>query len=77
MHLTAIGHPLVGDVLYGTGLTNQWKLLETEAGLLGQALQAFRLSLVHPVTNKTLVFECPKSERLQKTWAVLTAQLNV
>jgi 23S rRNA pseudouridine1911/1915/1917 synthase len=77
VHLTAIGHPLVGDVLYGTGLANQWKLLETEAGLLGQALQAFRLSLVHPVTSKTLVFECPKSERLQKTWAVLTAHLNV
>jgi 23S rRNA pseudouridine1911/1915/1917 synthase len=76
VHLTAIGHPLVGDPLYGTGLTNQWKALETEAGLLGQALQAFRLSLVHPVTNQPLVFERPKSERLQKTWQVLSQLLT-
>jgi 23S rRNA pseudouridine1911/1915/1917 synthase len=71
VHLTAIGHPLVGDVLYGTGLEKNWQALETEAGLLGQALQAFRLTLVHPVSGETMVFERPKSERLLKTWRVL------
>lgn len=73
VHLTAIGHPLVGDVLYGTGLEKNWKQLETEAGLVGQALQAFRLTLLHPVSGKEMVFERPKSTRMLKTWAVLSS----
>ena len=73
VHLTAIGHPLVGDVLYGTGLEKNWKQLETDAGLVGQALQAFRLTLVHPVSGQTMGFERPKSPRLLKTWQVLAS----
>lgn len=48
VHMAWLGHPLVGDVLYGGRL--QW-------GLSRQALHAFRLALRHPVTGEVLAFE--------------------
>jgi 23S rRNA pseudouridine1911/1915/1917 synthase len=48
VHMAAIGHPLLGDVIYGG------KPLE---GIGGQALHAFRLSFSHPFTHKYLSFK--------------------
>lgn len=48
VHMAWLGHPLVGDVLYGG--RPQW-------GLARQALHAFRLALRHPVTGEPLAFE--------------------
>ena len=42
VHMASIGHPLVGDTLYGG---------TAAAGLARQALHAFRLAFVHPVTK--------------------------
>ena len=42
VHMASIGHPLVGDALYGGAAA---------AGLARQALHAFRLAFVHPVTG--------------------------
>lgn len=50
VHLASIGHPLVGDGLYGGA---------PAAGLRRQALHAVRLSFVHPVSGIDLDFECP------------------
>ncbi|MBR4695386.1 MAG: RluA family pseudouridine synthase, partial [Selenomonadaceae bacterium] len=45
VHLSYLGHPLIGDDLYGGSRE-----------LIGrQALHAFRLSLSHPVTGKEIV----------------------
>ncbi len=47
-HLKSIGHPIVGDTLYGGAdkiYTN------------GQLLFAYKISFVHPTTNKKLTFE--------------------
>jgi 23S rRNA pseudouridine1911/1915/1917 synthase len=47
VHMASVGHPLVADELYG-GVR--------KAGLQRQALHAWRLAFVHPVTAKELVF---------------------
>jgi len=47
VHMASIGHPLVGDALYGGA---------PAAGLSRQALHAFRLAFVHPVTQASLEF---------------------
>ncbi|VTU36864.1 Ribosomal large subunit pseudouridine synthase D [Variovorax sp. PBS-H4] len=48
VHMASIGHPLVGDTLYG-GLA--------AAGLARQALHAFRLAFAHPVTGAPMEFQ--------------------
>ena len=48
VHLASIGHALVGDGVYGGA---------PAAGMQRQALHAFRLAFVHPVTAQPLVFE--------------------
>lgn len=48
VHMSAIGHPVLGDSLYGT-----------ESNLIkGQALHSYCIKFVHPVTNKELKFIC-------------------
>lgn len=48
-HLKSVNHPIVGDVLYG-GVD---KAIKTQ----GQLLFAYKISFVHPTTNKTMTFE--------------------
>ena len=47
VHMASIGHPLVGDALYGGA---------PAAGLARQALHAFRLAFVHPITGEPMTF---------------------
>jgi len=48
VHMADLGHPLVGDAVYGG---------RPAAGLAGQALHAFRLTFAHPLTAEVLRFE--------------------
>ena len=62
VHMAHIGHPLLGDEVYGSGFRTKAKRLSPEAqealGRLGrQALHASVLGFEHPVTGKTLRFE--------------------
>ena len=50
VHMASIGHPLVGDTLYGG---------TPAAGLARQALHAFRLAFVHPVTQAPIALHSP------------------
>jgi len=50
VHLAWLGHPLVGDTLYGGKLV---------LGLQRQALHATRLALAHPVHGQSLCFQVP------------------
>lgn len=52
VHLAAVGHPILGDDLYG----------ERSPLIDRQALHAFRLDLVHPVTHETLSVNAPPPE---------------
>ncbi|MCZ8251693.1 MAG: RluA family pseudouridine synthase [Hylemonella sp.] len=50
VHAASIGHPLLADTLYGG---------TPAAGLVRQALHAWRLAFVHPVSGQALVFQAP------------------
>ena len=54
VHLSYIGHPIIGDETYGT---NQSKKMSVELGLERQFLHAKRLEFIHPVTGEKLVLE--------------------
>lgn len=57
VHLSSVGHPLAGDTVYGGGNTKFEK--QNKEILSGQALHAYRLTLTHPRTGKTMTFESP------------------
>ena len=51
VHLASIGHPLLGDTVYGAK--------KPVPGLAGQCLHARRLRFVHPATGVPVELECP------------------
>jgi len=62
VHMAHIGHPLLGDEVYGSGFRTKAKRLspvaqEALARLGRQALHAAVLGFEHPVTGETLRFE--------------------
>ncbi|MFG1359904.1 RluA family pseudouridine synthase [Xanthobacter pseudotagetidis] len=62
VHMAHIGHPLLGDEVYGQGFRTKAARLpeaarERLARLGRQALHAERLGFAHPVTGATLVFD--------------------
>ena len=61
VHMAYIGHPLLGDVVYGS--KKPWP------GLAGQCLHARRLSFIHPRTGERVTLECPLPDWFE---AVLT-----
>ena len=52
VHMASLGHPLVGDPVYGG---NRKSL----PGLVGQCLHARKLRFIHPSTQSPLEVECP------------------
>jgi len=63
VHLTALGHPVVGDRVYGNPrkvneITDQ-DLRSRLKGMTRQALHACRLAFLHPAASRKLVFESP------------------
>lgn len=58
IHLSDMGHPIIGDVLYGTTLNSSFKGSFQPAH---QLLHAWRLRFNHPITNKTVQVEAPLS----------------
>ena len=58
VHLASIGHPLLGDVVYGS--KKPWP------GLAGQCLHARKLKFVHPTTGELVELECPLPDWFEK-----------
>ena len=48
VHMSAIGHPLLGDTLYGNSSNS----------INRQALHSHKISFVHPVTKQVMSFSC-------------------
>jgi 23S rRNA pseudouridine1911/1915/1917 synthase len=69
VHLSALGHPLLGDPLYGGDRIRQdpaW------SGLLhGQVLHAGELRLIHPRTGENMVFTCDLPADFSRLLALL------
>ncbi len=53
VHMTSIGHPLVGDQVYGGGTSR----IPAGPAFHRQALHARRLGLVHPASGKTMLWK--------------------
>src|SRR6185312_5778273 len=65
VHMASIGHPLVGDPVYGRSGKNHSKLLK-ELGFHRQALHAAELGFTHPVTRSRLSFSSPLPPDMQE-----------
>ena len=59
VHLTAIGHPLLGDPTYRGRRAAAAALVPEARAFSRQALHAQRLGLMHPVTRAALAWEAP------------------
>ena len=63
VHAKYMGHAVVGDKTYG--------IKKQKFDLKGQLLHAFRLTLVHPETEKVMTFEAPLPVYFQKVLDIL------
>lgn len=63
VHLKAIGHPVVGDPVYGS------RHSRLQLPLQRQFLHAYQLKFTHPTTGKALEFTAPLPDDLQKILA--------
>ena len=70
VHMASIGHPLVGDRVYGRGKTAHRKLLN-QLDFARQALHAAHLGFVHPVTKGRLSFDSALPSDMQELFTAL------
>ncbi|MBD8872244.1 23S rRNA pseudouridine(1911/1915/1917) synthase RluD [Rhodanobacter sp. DHB23] len=79
VHLTHIGHPLVGDPLYGGGLKLPRRaapeLVAALRGFRRQALHAEQLAFEHPATGEPLSFAAPRPGDMDDLIAALRDDL--
>lgn len=72
VHMKAAGHPLVGDPVYGNPRLPASAAVKTAVQTLNrQALHAFRLQFIHPVSNQPMQFEAPLPEDMYHLLSVL------
>lgn len=64
VHSTHLGHPIVGDLVYGSGRS-------VGVNLPGQALHAWRLTVVHPVSEQVIEAIAPLPQPMETLLAVL------
>lgn len=57
VHMSYIGHPIIGDELYG-GVKKAYSIR-------GQALHALKLGFIHPVTSEKMIFEAEPPEEFK------------
>ncbi|HVZ92865.1 MAG TPA: RluA family pseudouridine synthase [Rhizomicrobium sp.] len=80
VHLTHIGHPLIGDPSYGRARRAPRAKTEAEArafaeteGFARQALHAYLLGFQHPTAHRTMRFESPWPEDFARLVKALRA----
>jgi 23S rRNA pseudouridine1911/1915/1917 synthase len=76
VHLAHIGHPVIGDSVYGSGFKSSVKRLPPKAeealqNLGRQALHAMELGFEHPVTRKSLHFTSPRPADIEALYEAL------
>jgi 23S rRNA pseudouridine1911/1915/1917 synthase len=80
VHLSSMGHPLLGDPLYGrkgrTGSIQDPVLKECVKRMNRQALHAHRLAFDHPRTGERVQFEAPLPQDMQEALEGLRSHFN-
>jgi 23S rRNA pseudouridine1911/1915/1917 synthase len=75
VHMAHVGHPLLGDTLYGARLRLPKQAdaatKNTLQAFQRQVLHAAQLGLVHPVTGEAMQWQCPLPEDMQQLLRVL------
>jgi len=69
VHMAHIGCPLLGDPVYGKGRSQKLKELDDGRAFKDfrrQALHAYELGFVHPITKEALHFEAPLPKDMQR-----------
>ena len=75
VHMRSIGHPLLGDRVYGSGKLPRG-LPESARGFARQALHAARLELAHPASGERIAFSTPLPHDLAQLVATLERSSN-
>jgi 23S rRNA pseudouridine1911/1915/1917 synthase len=70
VHMASIGHPLLGDPVYGRGKSVHRQLLN-QLDFRRQALHAAGLGFIHPVTKARLSFESALPSDMQELFTAL------
>lgn len=70
VHMASIGHPLIGDPVYGRTCKTNGNLLK-ELKFQRQALHAAELGFIHPVTKIGLSFASPMPTDMQELFNAL------
>ena len=66
VHMTALGHPIVGDTMYGGRVVHTPSLKFAR-----QALHAYEITFVHPVTLNMITIQAPLPPDMQQLLTLL------
>jgi len=69
VHMSHIGHPVLGDPVYGGDKTAFQK--KHPSVFAGQFLHAKRLTLIHPISHETMTFEAELPEKFEEALRLL------
>jgi 23S rRNA pseudouridine1911/1915/1917 synthase len=75
VHLSELGYPLLGDVLYGGSRKGSPIVKSVQSRLARQALHAWKLAFEHPRTGRRLALEAAMPTDLMETLLALRATL--
>jgi 23S rRNA pseudouridine1911/1915/1917 synthase len=70
VHMASIGHPLIGDPVYGRGKSVHRDLLN-QLDFKRQALHAAHLGFIHPITKGRLSFDSALPSDMQELFSAL------
>ena len=71
VHMASIGHPLLGDPVYGRAPHQRMRELLARLDFRRQALHAQTLGFIHPVTKVRLSFESDLPQDMQELFSAL------
>lgn len=76
LHLSHLGHPVVGDTMYGKGIEKALKQHVQGFKTQGQLLQATRIAFTHPKSGEAMVFDIPLNEDMAHCWQLLQSHYS-
>jgi 23S rRNA pseudouridine1911/1915/1917 synthase len=71
VHMASIGHPLLGDPVYGRGPHQRLRELLMRLKFQRQALHAAHLGFIHPITKGRLSFDSALPSDMQELFTAL------